>query len=176
MERKLLWILCVLSIFTFTTSLFSSLLIYFNDSNHTRVNSNSVISKKTKYMKSMIVYENGNRVDLRNIDANFERNYLVNITNDNSAVINYRLQWVGTYNDWNTTDYQNLLYSVNCDNGLALEYQTMPFSNEEKDIISSLRISSNKTVSCGIKIKYNGNYLEQTNNMFIADIGVFVNS
>ena len=82
MERKLLWVLCALSIFTFTTSLFSSLLIFFNDNNHTKVNANSVVNKKTRYKRSMIVFENGNRVDLRNIGSGFEKNYQFSVTND----------------------------------------------------------------------------------------------
>ena len=52
----------------------------------------------------------------------------------------------------------------------------MPFSNEDKDIVSSLVIGPNKEVSCRISIKYNGNYIEQSNNSFAADIGVLVNS
>ena len=174
MERKLLWILCVLSIFTFTTSLFSSLLIYFNDNNHTRVNSNSVTSKITKYKKSMIVYENGKHVDIRNIGAGFDANYLVSITNDNSDDISFQIKWDNVKNDWNPIDYQNFIYSVNCDNGAVIDNQSMPFSSEGKVILSPLVVSSNKTVSCGIRVRYNSNYLEQTSNVFTADIDVLV--
>ena len=176
MERKLLWIICVLSIFTFTTSLFSSLLVYFNDNNHTKVNSNSIINKKTRYKKSMIVYENGYHIDIRNVGVDFERDYLIRIVNDNSDDINYVIKWYNVESDWNLTDYQNFIYSVNCDNGVLIENQHMPYSKEEKIIVSPLVVSSNKVVSCGIKVKYNSNYLEQTSNMFTADIGVLINS
>lgn len=175
MERKLLWVLCALSIFTFTTSLFSSLLIFFNDNNHTKVNANSVVNKKTRYKRSMIVFENGNRVDLRNIGSGFEKNYQFSVTNDNSDIIDYRIQWSGTYTDWNTSDYQFLLYALSCDNGVVLDNQNMPLTNEKKDVISSLKVNSNKTVVCDIKIKYKASYIEQTNNMFISDIDVFIN-
>lgn len=176
MERKSLWILCVLSILTFTTSLFSTLLVYFNDNNHTKINSNSVINKKIKYKKSMIVYENGKHVDIKNVEADFEANYIVRIANDNSDEIFYTIKWNDVKSDWNLTDYQYFIYSINCDNGVVIENQNMPFTNEERDIIPSLVVGSNKTVSCGIKIKYNNNYIEQTDNEFSADIGVLVNS
>ncbi len=176
MERKLLWILCVLSILTFTTSLFTTLFIYYNDNNHTKVNSNSIANKKTKYKKSMIVYEHGNHVDLRNVGIGFGNDYLLKIANDNSDDINYTIKWGNVINDWNSSDYQNFVYSINCDNGVVLDNQNMPFSNEDKDIVSSLVIGPNKEVSCRISIKYNGNYIEQSNNSFAADIGVLVNS
>ena len=176
MERKLLWILCSLSIFTFTTSLFSTLLIYFNDNNHTKINSSTVINKKTKYKKSMIVYENGKHVDIKNVTADYEKNYIFRITNDNSDEISYTVKWINVKSDWNLTDYQYFVYSINCDNGVVIDNQNMPFTNEEKDIVPSLTVGSNRTISCGIKVKYNNNYIEQTINGYAADIGVLVNS
>ena len=176
MERKLLWILCVLSIFTFTTSLFSTLLIYYNDSNHTKVNSSSVINKKTKHKKSMIVYENGNHVEIRNVNSEYDKNYLIRIVNDNSDEIRYTIKWTNVISDWNSSDYLNFTYYANCDNGVVIDRQIMPFSNEEKVIVPTLVVNSNKVVSCGININYNTNYIEQTSNSFSADIGVLVNS
>ncbi len=176
MERKLLGILCVLSILTFTTSLFSTLLIYFNDSNHTKVNSNSILNKNTRYKKSMIVYENGKHIEIRNVASEFEKDYSFKIVNDNSDEIVYNIKWGNVVSDWNSSDYQNFFYSVSCDNGITIDKQNMPFSNEEKSIVSSLLLNSNKVVSCSIKIQYSGNYIEQTNNSFTADVGVFVNS
>ena len=86
--------------------------------------------------------------------------------------INLVLQMI---TDWNTSDYQFLLYALSCDNGVFLDNQNMPLTNEKKDVISSLKVNSNKTVVCDIKIKYKASYIEQTNNMFISDIDVFIN-
>ena len=57
-----------------------------------------------------------------------------------------------------------------------IDRQIMPFSNEEKVIVPTLVVNSNKVVSCGININYNTNYIEQTSDSFSADIGVLVNS
>ncbi len=176
MERKLLWILCIVSIMTFASSLFSSLLIYFNENNHTRVNSSNIINTKTKYKKSLIVYETGKSVSIKDVAGLFEKDYWVSITNDNSDDIIYQIMWKNVTSDWNTTDNVNFVYGVSCDNGVVIDNNVMPNTNEEKVIVGAIVVSANKSVACGIKVRYAGNYLEQSNNSFSADLDVLINS
>jgi hypothetical protein len=122
MDKKLVILVCFLSLLTLISSIICSSLVFFNEKARTEVNSNKVLASNDIYKSTSIIYNNDNTLNLSSLEPGFSLEHQFSIVNNNSNTIKYNIEWSDIISTWNTSENsipthpEEFVYSITCTN------------------------------------------------------------
>ncbi len=171
MDKRLVILICFLSVLTLISSIICSSLVFFNEKARTDVNSNKVLATNNIYKSTTIIYNNNNTLNLSGLTPGYSLEQHFSIVNNNSNTIKYNIEWSDIISTWNTTNNgeqahpEEFIYSITCTNGEKVENKQMPYSNKENIILENLELKTNKSNDCTIKVTFKSTGYEQLYNL-----------
>lgn len=179
MDKKLVILVCFLSVLTLISSIICSSLVFFNEKARTEVNSNKVLVTNNIYKSTSIIYDSNNTLSLSGLNPGYTVEQKFSITNNNSNTIKYNLEWSDIVSTWHTSDTgaqshpEEFIYSVTCSNGESTGEKQMPTSTEENIILKDLELKTNKSNDCTIKVTFKVTGYDQSYNLYKSFKGTY---
>lgn len=179
MDKKWLILFCSFSILTFFFSVITCSMIFFSDQAHTKINSEEVLASDKVYKSTSIIYNQSNEIRLSSLNPGDVKTYTFEITNNNSNAIKYAIKWQNVTSTWNVlsqgsaTHPEEFVYSITCTDGSHIENQTMPDTNQDKNILKNLELKTNDTNSCSLSITFIKKNEDQSYNLYKSFGGIY---
>lgn len=179
MDKKLVILVCFLSVLTLISSIICSSLVYFNEKARTEVNSNKVLATNDIYKSTSIIYDNNNTLNLSGLTPGYSIEQKFSIVNNNSNTIKYNIEWSDIVSTWNTSDTgapthpEEFVYSITCSNGETTGEKQMPTSSKDKEILKDLELKTNKSNDCTIKVTFKSTGYDQSYNFYKSFKGTY---